>query len=186
MGRELRRVIPNWDHPKKYGCEGGFQPMFDDSYIDEINEWIKNHNLWQKGEHPDQIDRSTECKYFAEWDGNPPDMEYYRPDWNKEDMTWYQVYETVSEGTPVSPPFETQQELIYYLVKNGDFWDQSRRNNPNHFGMSCEPWSKEAAERFVMDSGWAPSMIMTDGKIQSGVEALANIKPVDKDSNKGG
>jgi len=179
MGRELRKVIPNWEHPKKEGYEDRLQPMFNDSYIDEINNWIKNHNLWQKVEHPDQLDGSaSEYKYFAEWEGGPPDVEYYRPDWKDSEMTWYQVYETVSEGTPVTPPFEKQQELIDYLVENGDFWDQSRRKDKHRspFAMKCDPWSKEAAERFVMGSGWAPSMIMTDGKIQSGVEALAGIK----------
>ena len=177
MGRELRRVIPNWKHPKKDGCET-LQPMFDNSYIDEMNEWIEGHNLWQTGKHPDQIDgTASEYKYFAEWEGGPPDVEYYRPEWKESEMTWYQVYETVSEGTPVSPPFETQRELIDYLMENGDFWDQSRRkdrlNGRGFGGMNCDPWSKESAERFVMGSGWAPSMIMTGGKIMSGVEALA-------------
>jgi len=182
MGRELRRVIPNWEHPKKDGYEDRLQPMFDDSYIDELNEWIENHNLWQAGNHPDQQDRSCDVyKYYAHWAGDPPDVEYYRPDWKEREMTWYQVYETVSEGTPVTPPFETQQELIDYLVASGDFWDQSRRKDKlsgrGFPSMSCDPWSKEAAERFVMGSGWAPSLIMTDGKIMSGVEALVKINP---------
>lgn len=183
MGRELRRVIPNWEHPEKDGYEDRLQPMFDNSYIKEMDEWIKNHNLWQTGKHPDQIgENGSESKYFAEWDGGPPDIEYYRPNWKESEMTWYQVYETVSEGTPVSPPFETQQELIDYLMENGDFWDQKRRKDPRNIGgfrMKCDPWSKAAAERFVMGSGWAPSMIVTGGKIMSGVEALAEIKPLD-------
>ncbi len=171
MGRELRRVIPNWVHPKKDGYER-LQPILDSSYIEEMDGWIENHNLWQAGNHPDQIgENGSECKYFAEWEGGPPDVEYYRPNWEDQEMTWYQVYETVSEGTPVSPPFETQQELIDYLVENGDFWDQSRRkdiqNGRGFAGISCDPWSKEAAERFVMGSGWAPSMIATDGKIMT-------------------
>lgn len=73
----------------------------------------------------------------------PPEREYYRS-WKDEDATWFQVWETVSEGTPVTPPFATKEELIDYLVANGDFWDQKRRQEQNqgrYISMNCEPWS---------------------------------------------
>jgi len=69
-------------------------------------------------------------------------------------MTWFQAYETVSEGTPVTPPFATQEELIDYLATRGDFWDQHRGEGP---------WPRENARKFVLGSGWAPSMIVTTG-----------------------
>lgn len=179
MGREIRMVPPNWEHPKKEvpnyikgRMEERYQPMFDSSYTERMDEWIKEYQLWKEGKHPDQLDGSAkECKRYAEWSGNPPDHEYYRPEWSKDEMTWFQVYETVSEGTPVTPPFETQEELVEYLVANGDFWDQRRRAEGDSI-MNCAPWSREAAERFVFGSGWAPSMIMTGGKIMSGVEGM--------------
>jgi hypothetical protein len=176
MGRELRRVPENWEHPKK--SAGVYRPMYDESYIEALNEWIKSHNLWESGKHPDQIDGSgKDCRHYANWAGDPPDVDYYRPDWKEEEMSWYQVYETVSEGTPVSPPFKTQEELIDYLVENGDFWDQERRKDTrrSYFSMSCDPWSRKQAESFVMGSGWAPSGIIKDGKFMSGVQGLAEI-----------
>lgn len=177
MGREIRRVPANWEHPR-YTEEnapsnpfriivGEYMPMFDRSYSEAIVEWIKNHHLWEEGKHPDQISGSgKEHRYYASWGGSPPDVDYYRPDWKPDDATWYQVYQTVSEGTPVSPPFATQDELIEYLVANGDFWDEKR----GHGG-----WKREVADKFVKDVGWAPSMVSSPKHgIQSGVEALGN------------
>jgi hypothetical protein len=59
---------------------------------------------------------------LADWlnDWGPPDPAYYRP-WKDDEATWYQVWETESEGTPISPPFATREELVEYLVNNGGF-----------------------------------------------------------------
>ena len=182
MGREIRRVPPNWEHPKqsKYNPltrqeEESYHPQFDEAYLYAFDEWLKEHVLWEKGEHPDQQDKDTQLpRYYAEWNGNPPDVDYYRPDWKPEEMTWWQVYETVSEGTPVTPPFETREELVEYLVANGDFWDQSRRKE-GRSSMPCGPWSRQQAVAFVFGPGWAPSGIMTtDGVFKTGVQALGD------------
>lgn len=182
MGREIRRVPPNWDHPQKerYNSlkgeyEQGYQPLFDEPYREGMAEWLKNHLLWLEGKHPDQLDGSgKEYENYADWDGNPPDVKYYRPNWKEEDRTWWQIYETVSEGTPVSPPFATKEELVEYLVENGDFWDQRRRKE-GRGGINCDPWSRKAAENFVFGSGWAPSFISNGSSIMSGVEAMAEM-----------
>ena len=167
MGREIRSVIPNWDHPKKeYG--DGYQPMHKWSYIESMSEWIKEYELWQSGKHEDQ---PNDCKHYAEWAGNPPDVYYYFPEWNESDMTWIQVYETVSEGTPVTPPFATEDELIDYLVQHGDFWDQKRRKE-NRSGMPCQPWKRDQAEKFVKGSGWMPSGVIVDNKMHTGAEIM--------------
>lgn len=135
--------------------------MHDKSYRVAISAWIENHLLWQEGKHPDQ---NADYEYYAEYDGDAPSVEGYRPDWGDGEATWWQVYETVSEGTPVSPPFGTQEELIDYLVAHGDFWDQER----GHAG-----WERKAAERFVKEVGWAPSGIVIPGKgFKTGIEAL--------------
>lgn len=169
MGREIRKVIPNWEHPKKekynyikQRLEKVYQPMYDRPYIEAINEWIEEHQKWEQGNHPKQ---DKDYRYYAEFAGNAPDFEYYRPDWNEQEMTWFQVYETVSEGTPVTPPFETQQELIEYLVKNGDFWNQQRRE-------SCDPWTREQAEKFVFGDRWIPSGIIKNNKFYVGKEIM--------------
>lgn len=173
-------VPPNWEHPKKQvlnfrkgTVEWQYQPMYDSSYIERMDEWIANYQLWKEGKHHDQLNGSAAGHArYAEWAGDPPQHEYYRPEWTKEERTWFQVYETVSEGTPVTPPFATREELVEYLVQNGDFWDQQRRAEGDSI-MNCAPWTREAAERFVMGSGWAPSLIMSGGKVMSGVEGLA-------------
>ena len=118
-----------------------------------------------------KYEETKKYKYFAEWGGDAPTYEYYRPNWKPEDMTWYQVYETVSEGTPVTPPFKTKEELIDYLVVDGDFWDQERRREGNTT-INCSPWPREQAEEFVHSTGWAPSFVFAGGKLMSGVEGL--------------
>lgn len=151
MGREIRKVPPNWDHPKSmrsYGREG-FQPMYDERFEDAAAKWKADYAAWEAGEKLKHPNGDGSLMEFWEWDGGPPDREYYRP-WTDAEATWLQVWETVSEGTPVSPPFATPEELIDYLAEHGDFWDQKRGDGP---------WKRANAERFVK-SGWAPSLIV--------------------------
>jgi hypothetical protein len=74
---------------------------------------------------------------------------------------WYQMWETVSEGSPMSPPFATPEELAAYMVKH--HWKTDE-------GTTYEQWLK-----FINGPGWAPSMVghYENGKmvLQSGVEA---------------
>lgn len=163
MGREIRRVPPNWEHPKKERFDmrsgrrvEGYQPLYDEPFAPAMREWIQNWEAWEAGTHEDFAKHSAECPNYWDWSSGPPDPLYYRPNWKDGEATWYQVYETVSEGTPVSPPFATQDELVDYLVANGDFWDQKRGD---------APWDRASAEKFVKCSGWAPSMVIDNGQI---------------------
>jgi len=146
MGREIRRVPPNWEHPK--GNDGEYQSMFDQSFDDAVNEWAEEFKKW------DPVDHDGE--EFAEGWGNPPDRKCYLPVF-MEEPTWYQVYQTVSEGTPVSPPFETPEELARYLSDNGDFWHQARVERGSR--QAGEKPSYEDALRFV-EAGFACSMVV--------------------------
>ena len=158
MGREIRRVPPNWQHPKHEVIRfhlGQLQyveedrSMHDRRYEDAIEQWIKDRAEWQaKPEH--------DCT-FEDWEGKAPDPDDYRP-WKDEEATWYQLWQTVSEGSPVSPPFATLDELAAYLAENGDYWDQSR----GHGG-----WGIERAKRFC-EHGWAPSFVVSASGIQEG------------------
>ena len=153
--------------------------MFDRVATESYIEWLVEFEEFKKGKLAEiakeyNYDVSDPYSAYCDWSGSPPDAEYCRPNWDKSTATWYQVYETVSEGTPVSPPFETADQLIEYLVANGDFWDQKRRKAGNSF-MSCEPWLREAAEKFVKGWGWAPSLIISSKGVQTGVEALADL-----------
>ena len=147
MGREIRRVPANWEHPKKHN--GDYQPLYDNDFDTAANKWEFEYEFWKTGKHPDQLrDPDLRTRKFWEWWEAPPDRDYYHPKWDNAD--WYQVYETVSEGTPVTPPFATKDELIDYLVANGDFWDQRRGSGG---------WDRRNAESFVADE-WAPSFVV--------------------------
>jgi hypothetical protein len=185
MGREIRMVPPNWDHPQRdphanpYGHKG-YQPMYDEHIDDAMAEWLRELDRRRNGDF-DEIERECyKSKYpLAEWlndDGRPPDPAYYRP-WRDEEATWFQVWETVSEGTPVTPPFATKEELVEYLVRHGDFWQQKRWQEGDHFMQPRPPgYSREAAERFVKGTGWAPSMVIIKGpdgtKIATGIDSV--------------
>jgi len=156
MGREIRKVPANWQHPK-------------------TAKWNPRLQKEEEQYEPLYDDRESALKEFAEaidYHGGGPTSHTY-VDFEEQEPTWWQVYETVSEGTPVTPPFATREELVEYLVENGDFWDQHRaKGSIGGFRMPCGPWSRNAAESFVMGAGWAPSLVVDGGKVMSGAEFL--------------
>lgn len=155
MGREIRKVPPHWNHPTSFDSYGReqLQPMFDQDFAAAAAEWKTEFAKWESGERPTYCDGDDAKLEYWEWENPPPDRAYYRT-WSDDEATWFQVWETVSEGTPVSPPFATEEELIAYLATHGDFWDQKR---------GAPAWGREAAERFVR-SKWAPSLIVVQGE----------------------
>lgn len=167
MGREVRRVPPDWDHPVARRSFGeGYQPMRDRDAEDAWAEWQREYAGWLGGEHArvaaeyggKDYPPGEPYRAFCRWHGGPPDPAYYRPKWAEGEATWFQAYETVSEGTPVTPPFATKEELIDYLVAHGDYWDQERVRDGTMRGPAG--WDRVAAERFV-GAGWAPSLVVT-------------------------
>ncbi len=155
MGREIRRVPPNWEHPKNE--YDNYIPMHDETFDEAFTEYTEAYNAWKNKTHEDY----DESISFGDWFGGIH-PEGYRPEF-KEEPTWYQVYETVSEGTPVTPPFETKEELVEYLVENGTFWDERRVRDGR---QKKAGWNRESAERFV-ECEWAPSLIGTSEGIKS-------------------
>lgn len=175
MGREIVMVPPNWDHPMMEDKPDRKQPMYDQSFEDRFAEWLKDFDRVRSGALKD-YERECYPRGLADWlndEGRPVDPAYYRP-WKDDEATWFQLWETVSEGTPVTPPFATKQELADYLAANGDEWDQSRSLDPHAarlFGITPgKPgWGKQRADKFVFGDGWAPSLVMQDGHVMSGV-----------------
>ena len=165
MGREIRKVPANWEHPKTTRWDYRLQKE-----VEYYKPLYEDREAALKSFAAD-IEKMGLAKAIDHHGGGPKSDDYV--DFEGKEATWWQVYETVSEGTPVTPPFETREELVEYLVENGDFWDQKRRSEGNTI-MPCEPWSRRNAEAFVMGSGWAPSMVIDNGKIMSGVEALSS------------
>jgi hypothetical protein len=67
----------------------------------------------------------------------------------------WQIWETVSEGSPVSPVFPTSEELAVFMSTRGTKWDK--------------PVSLEAAQAFIR-SGWAPSGMILDGQMSTALD----------------
>ena len=165
MGREIRMVPPHWEHPRftednalRREDVGEYRACYDEVYEDEADKWVADCVLWAEGKHPNQSER---YRYYWEYASVPDEMTC-RPRFTEE-PTWFQAYQTVSEGTPTTPPFATREELVDYLVENGDF---SHQRYPNDFQKP----SRSAATAFV-NSGYAPSMMVVGGAVLDSYEA---------------
>ena len=120
MGREVRRVPIDFDHPL--------------------------HAVWPGFVPPDRLEAGEEADFFVPVP--PPEG----PGW--------QVWETVSEGSPISPVFATREDLIDWIVGPG----------AGYMAVGGRRVRREAAEAFV-DLGSVPSFtVLPDGTVASGVE----------------
>lgn len=119
MGRELRKVPANWEHPKR--SDGKYQPMFDESYREALAKWEDARDKFVRGiGYDDEPLSESANKYtFEEWHGEAPDPVYYRPDWSDEERTHFQMYQNTSEGSPISPVFATPEECARYCADKG-------------------------------------------------------------------
>ena len=91
MGRQIRRVPADWVHPKgKTLCDE--MPVFTES---EIQEGLEEGWL---------------CEYLPNY-GLDIMPEFDNP-------THYQMYETTTEGTPISPVLESPEAVAKYLAEN--------------------------------------------------------------------
>lgn len=95
--------------------------------------------------------------------GNPPfyDVEVM-PQWSDSRRTHYQMYETCSEGTPISPVMKTPEELAAWLAENkaSAFADMT---------ADYETWLG-----MIKGPGHSPSAVIMGGKMISGVEAVTD------------
>lgn len=82
-----------------------------------------------------------------------PKPSHYMPvfDVPEDDLGWC-LYETVSEGTPVTPVFATAAELIDHLATVGQDWDQV-------------PLRRASAEAIVNRGGTLGSMVVVGGTV---------------------
>jgi hypothetical protein len=173
MGREVRRVPKDWQHPKD--DRGRFIPLRGGSVSDRQRRWDEESAQWERGyvrsfrahdeDKSEWVRKDPDLTYpFEEWDGKRPVAEDFMPDWPESERTHFQMYEDTSEGTPISPAFATPEELARWLADN----------NASTFAdltTDYETWL-----RMIRGPGWAPSMIMTGGVIRSGVDAMAEKK----------
>lgn len=100
LSREIRRVPLDYECPTDH--RGGKQARYDEFYVPAVKDWLERRERWVSGEGPD-ANEHPECT-FEEWDGNGPDPDYYYPgdSWPADAEMGIQMYETVSEGSPIS------------------------------------------------------------------------------------
>jgi len=102
----------------------------------------------------------SHCKGTGEVWATPEDKEAY-DSWKQYEPPageGYQIWETVSEGSPISPVFANPEDLAKYMATTR--WGADE-------GSSAETWLK-----FIMGPGWAPSMISQGGVMYSGPEIV--------------
>lgn len=176
MGREVRRVPADWKHPKHWtpclhGMEERHKPLSPgEDYQRLVDEWDKECAKWKAGERPDYCTGESRLLCYEQWAGQRPHRDDYMPNWPAEQRTHLMMYEDTSEGTPISPAFETPEELARWLVDN----------NASAFGSetaSYEGWLR------VARGGFACSAVIQDGVMQSGVDGLTD--PVSQEVPRG-
>lgn len=130
MGREARRVHPDWEHQMSESGRGeDYVPLLEPAkpIAELIADWDAELAQWQRGEHPMQIEEhqlsavtrtnvepTREC--YEGWYGKRPDAAEYMPYWTDAEATHWQMYEDTTEGTPISPVFATPEELARWLA----------------------------------------------------------------------
>lgn len=123
---------------------------------DSSDAWRAIEKLAELADLPEDWHRCD----FCDGAGCHPDSLVLYESWEQQDPPkgeGYQVWETVSKGSPISPVFETKEEMAIWLSKEG--------------------YSEKAIEGFIED-GWAPSAalyITPDGQksFAKDIESLA-------------
>lgn len=139
MGREIRRVPPDWKHPKAGPEEDdGYIPLFD-GYEKRLADWEEEFANWKKGLNKNWEGKfepfdipaykkemtekygfpagGTDEELFIYVVGEKPDPgDYMLVGVPEEAKTHFQYYEDTTEGTPRSPIFATEQELRDWLA----------------------------------------------------------------------
>ena len=124
MGREVRRVPPDWVHPTDEA--GDFRPLHGGVFSKRLAAWEEEAKQWEVGLIRDYLTKEwkpkpadTQSGTFDEWDGPKPLQEDYMPEWPEGTILGLQMYETCTEGTPISPVMETPEFLARWLADHG-------------------------------------------------------------------
>jgi len=160
MGREVRMVPKDWVHPTD--GDDDYIPLFDSSFELDALIWDESCAKWNNGEYPDIASQDDRKMSYAEWDSRRPEESEYMPDFHDSNATHFMMYENTTEGTPISPAFETTESLAEWLFEN----------NASAFGSQTatyESWLR------VANGGYAPSAVMSHQGMRSGVEALTDL-----------
>lgn len=110
-----------------------FIPLHDQSFEQACDEWDEYLAQWGLGTYPDQPqDMLRTLVGFEEWHGPRPSLRQghstFRPHF-EEDASCYQLYETISEGTPISPVYCDINSLFRWMITDGgrdDKWTEEQ------------------------------------------------------------
>lgn len=164
--RELREAKAREGHRWTFGLEyhlTGYQGRDDaEPVVHPLYGWSDDG----------ETETSVECRdadhfyeyLVAEIEGEEPTPEDYMPvfDVPEDELGWV-LYETVSEGTPVTPVFKTPEELIEHLTIIGQDWDQV-------------PMRPAAAEALVRGGSSAGSFMVIGNTLYDGSKDLDLIE----------
>jgi hypothetical protein len=75
----------------------------------------------------------------------------------------WQLWETVSEGSPISPVFDSAEGLAGWM------------SSPAYTWGAASPMRYADALTFVRGDGWAPSFVVADGRLTSGEQWVADL-----------
>jgi hypothetical protein len=151
MSREVRRVPEDWNHPKV----GKRYIPLQDGYWNVLSDWNSHFHTWQSET------KSYSQEEFEEWFGEKPIRADYMPDFPEDKRTHYQMYETCSEGTPISPVMATPEDLARWLT-----------DNKADAGCGRTATYEEWLFTINSPSHWAPTFYLPkEGPLISGVEA---------------
>lgn len=159
MEREVRMVPADWQHPKN---ERGFIPLLGGNFEQRAAEWDEGLLKWAEGLRSDYDGGwkplgDIESQTFEEWDGDRPVPEDYMPTFPEGTATHLMMYETVTEGTPISPAFATPEQLAHWLAT-------TNASACGDEGASYEGWLR------VCQGGYAPGMVFDASGLRSGVD----------------
>lgn len=145
MGRELKRVALDFDWPLNIVWRGYICP-YESQRCD----------LCRGTGDRDGVDCSL-CKgegviWFSDKIKELDDRWWQDERYDPPVGEGYQLWEDVTEGSPISPVFSTEDEFVSYLVEQG--------------------YSEKAAREFVR-IGWTPSMAFVGGRFYKDIESAA-------------
>jgi hypothetical protein len=153
MGREVRRVPPDYTHPtdRRYSRPASLFYGAGGRYEAKAREWLANANKWAAGERPDYAGDDAP-EFFWDWDGGPPVAEDYMlvgvPD---AACTHLQLFETTSEGSPISPVFATLEALAA--------WAADHATTFADYHATREEWLRMLSPGGVVTTEIAPGIV---------------------------
>jgi len=180
MGREIRMVPPYWKHPTDEN--GTHIPLYKGPFSKKLADWLEGERMWNLGFQEDWSKwpeeqlwkkRADDIGPYEEWEGPKPARQDYMPEFEEGAATHLCMYESTTEGTPISPAFATPEELAKWLADN----------DASAFGSMTASYDQWLA---TCRSGFAPSAVMIvggDGRnhLESGVSAALEVKGINDD-----